>query len=268
VQQLLELVCAGLERPRTVTAQVMKHITDNHAISRDSIGKFLIHQLPTLEEFEFELVLAPLFTPTLADQSPVAALLAQSSFPAQRWPELVRALCARPAMAALVTDEDVTSRIPLQEVVVQRYVHRLRLDGSIAAPVWAALRASTSEDPALKAIARRAVWEKPGRTQILLQHLMFSQADCLVSDAIALLGLVETYEPASPAELLARIPHWQNVLRESMNSGAGSKPFFNERVEELHGGGRDQRRQDQSRLMIQEQEMNFLTRLKSLMERT
>ena len=66
-------------------------------------------------------------------------------------------------------------------------------------------------------------------------------------DAVALLKLVETYEPVDMAELVARIPQWQQVLRQEINE-SGAKPFFNERVEELHGGGRDQRRGDNSRV--------------------
>jgi hypothetical protein len=54
-------------------------------------------------------------------------------------------------------------------------------------------------------------------------------------------------------------PHWQRGLQQEIRPGA--KPFFNERVEELHGGGRDQRRQDQPRVTAKESELAFLERL-------
>ena len=54
----------------------------------------------------------------------------------------------------------------------------------------------------------------------------------------------------------------QQALRQEINMGASPKPFFNERVEELHGGGRDQRRQNQPRLDAREREMASLERLR------
>ena len=85
------------------------------------------------------------------------------------------------------------------------------------------------------------------------------------NDAVELLKLMETYEPADLNDLLARIPHWQQVLRQEINEGSGTRPFFNERVEELHGGGRDQRRRDNTRLTAKENERAFLERLQCVL---
>ncbi|MEI2726061.1 MAG: hypothetical protein V9H26_21880 [Verrucomicrobiota bacterium] len=51
------------------------------------------------------------------------------------------------------------------------------------------------------------------------------------------------------------------MLDQEINESGGGKPFFNDRVEELHGGGRDQRRQNRSRLTAKEDERAFLERL-------
>ena len=77
---------------------------------------------------------------------------------------------------------------------------------------------------------------------------------------------METYEPTDVAELRARIPHWQRVLRQEINDTVGTKPFFNERIEDLHGGGRDQRRHDQSRIAAKETERAFLERLQRVLK--
>jgi hypothetical protein len=76
---------------------------------------------------------------------------------------------------------------------------------------------------------------------------------------------MEAYEPAGISDLLARVPHWQEVLRQQINEAASPKPFFNERVQELHGGGRDQRRQDNSRITAKENELAFLERLQQVL---
>lgn len=263
---LLETIAAGLERPRAVTAQVVKHLNDAHDVDREAVGAFLEAELPKLEDYEVDLILAPLFTPTLSDQASVAELLGDQSVSVAQWPNLVRELVARPTGAPLRTEDDTVHQIPLRDVVVERYVHRLRLDGTIVAEVFQLIGSLLqAEDRALlKAIARRAIWEKAGRREILVRYLTSVGDAFHAEDAVALLKLVETYELADIADLLGRIPHWQQVLRQEINE-SGAKPFFNERVEELHGGGRDQRRQNSNRVTAKENELAFLTRLQKFL---
>lgn len=259
---LLETTVAGLERPREVTAQVVKHLNDAHGVVREEVGAFLEAELSKLEDYEVDLILSPLFTPILHDQAEVAEVLGKESFAPAKWPDLVRQLVTRPTKAQLCTEDGAMHSIPLREVIVERFVHRLRLDGSIDDQVFDLIsKASAANARALlKAIARRAIWAKPGRAEILRRYLQSGSGAFYVEDASALLKLMETYEPASLAGLLGQIPHWQQVLRQEIND-AGVKPFFNERVEELHGGGRDQRRQNQSRVVAKEGEQAFLLRL-------
>jgi hypothetical protein len=55
------------------------------------------------------------------------------------------------------------------------------------------------------------------------------------------------------------------VLRHEINLASGPKAFFNERVEELHGGGRDQRRQDGGNIASKEGELALLERLRQVL---
>ena len=219
---LLKALAAELERPRAITPQVIKHIVGTHGVAREDIGAFLTEELPKLEDYEVDLILAPLFTPSLADQAVFAELLCKTSIVTSEWPSLIQQLAQRPTCARLATEDGTTHTVPLRDVTVERFTHRLRLEGAVADDVFRA------------------------------------------EDAIALLKLAETYEPANLAELRARIPHWQRVLQQDINAG-GAKPFFNERVEELHGGGRDQRRQDNSRTTAKENEQAFLERLQRVL---
>lgn len=260
---LLESLAAELERPRPLTAQVAKHIADTYDVSRENIGAFLSGELPKLEDYEIDLVLSPLFTPTLQDQSVFAELLGRESVPRSDWPALVAQLANRPTTARLVTDDGAVHEVLLRDVTIERFVHRLRLEGTIPEKIFSETEKSVApSDRALfKAVARRAVWENPSRLEILSRALaVFATAP---SDMTALLKLVETYQPAGPGELLALIPNWKQILRQEINS-AGAKPFFNERVQDLHGGGRDQRRQDDSRVVGLEREFQFLERLEKI----
>jgi hypothetical protein len=116
----------------------------------------------------------------------------------------------------------------------------------------------------LKAVVRRAVWENDARCDIFVRYLttIAGGETYRLDDVVELLKLVETYQPANVTDLLAQIPHWQQVLRQEISGAAVPKPFFNERVQEMHGGGRDQRRQDNSRIIARESEQAFLERLR------
>jgi hypothetical protein len=266
VLPLFEAIAAELERLRPVTAQVVQHLVGTHSVARENIGAFLTEELLQLEDYEVELVLAPLFTPTLDDQAVVAELLGKESLAASEWPGLVQQLVSRPTRAHLRTEDGVTHLVPLREVTVERFVYRLRLDGTIGDGLFKLIGSlpQAGDRALLKAVARRTIWENPGRAVILSRYLESVGDAFRTDDAAALLKLVETYGPANVTELVAKIPHWQQILRQEIND-SGTKPFFNERVEELHGGGRDQRRQDNNRVAAKEREQAFLERLQRVL---
>ena len=266
---LLENLAAELERPRAVTAQVADHVLGTYSIDRDALGSFLSTELPKLEDYEIDLILSPLFTPTLQDQAVFAELLGRERVPPEQWPALVRQLVARPTRARIVTEDGQVHLVPLRDVTVERYVHRLRLDATIPEPLFKLLNhlPPAADRPLLKAIGRRAVWTDEARREILVRYLTIATtADTYRrDDAVELLKLAEIYQPANVADLLAHIPHWQQVLRQEINEAASPKPFFNERVQDMHGGGRDQRRQDDGRVTAKEEERAFLDRLQRVL---
>jgi hypothetical protein len=267
--QLLETLAAELERSRRLPAQVVNHLSGTYGLDRDAIGSFLVNALPKLEDYEIDLALSPVFTPTLKDQAIFADLLGQESVPTTKWPGLIQQLVGRPTRAQLITEDGQNHSVPLRDVTIERYVHRVRLDATIPGPLFKLLDhfAPAGDAPLLKAVARRAVWEYEARREILTHYLTAAAGGeaYRLADVVELLKLAETYQPADVASLLAQIPHWLQVLRQEINDSGGGKPFFNERVEELHGGGRDQRRQNNSRVAAKENEQAFLERLQRVL---
>ena len=261
----LETLAAELERPRTLTAQVVSHLSGTYGVGREAVGAFLADELPKLEDYEIDLALASLFTPTMQDQAVFAERLGRDSIPSASWPALIQRLVARPTHAQLVTEDGAAHRVPLRAVTIERFVHRLRLDATIPELLFNLINhlPPAADRPLLKAIARRAVWEDGARREILIRYLTAAtgREDYRLADAVELLKLAETYQPANVSDLRARIPHWQQVLRSEISVAGSPKPFFNERVQEMHGGGRDQRRQDDTRISVKENEQAFLERL-------
>jgi hypothetical protein len=176
-------------------------------------------------------------------------------------------LLNRPTVAHLITSERQTHAVALREVSIERYVKRLRLDGTISATVLKLIDQTPATDhPMLKAVARRAIWESTARGEMLVRLLTQSMAEgnYNLKDAVDLLKLTEDYQPADSSALLARIPRWIKLLEEEINSGGGPKPFFSSTVQQLHGGN-DQRQFDEARIEAKRIELAFLERVQGIL---
>jgi len=270
VPLLIDTIASELERPRDITTQVAKHLDGAYGVERDAIGPFLDDRLPKLEDDEHDLILSPLFTPKLSDQAIFAELLGSRSIPKNEWPALIQELVNRPTVAHLVTIEQQTHKVVLREVSIERYVKRLRLDGTISASMMKLIDQTPAVDhPMLKAVARRAIWEGTARGEMLVRVLTQSLADgnYILKDAVDLLKLTEDYQPVDASALLARIPRWIKLLEEEINSGGGPKPFFSQTVQQLHGGN-DQRQSDEARIEAKRIELRFLERVQVILSET
>ena len=58
MSQLLETLATELERPRELSARVVNYVGGTYGIDHDTIGVFLVEELPRLEDYEIDLVLA------------------------------------------------------------------------------------------------------------------------------------------------------------------------------------------------------------------
>lgn len=268
---LIEALAAELERPRELSARVLNYISGTYGIDPDAIGAFLVNELPKLEDDEIDLILSPVFTPKLADQSVFAELLGSNSVPRDQWAGLVQQLVARPIRAQLLTLDGQVHIVPLRDVSIERYVHRLRLEAVIPESVFTKLEKMpvAADRPMLRAIARRPVFESSGTREILEEYLIAlnDHGGYNLDDMIELLNLAENRKPANVSDLLASLPRWTELLREQIDKAWGPKPFFHQQVEIMHGGGRDQRRQDDTLLSVKEHEFAFLLRLQELLSR-
>ena len=267
VSSLIDTIAAELERPRPITAQVAKHLDGAYGVERDAVGPFLEDRLPKLEDDEHDLILSPLFTPKLSDQAIFAELLGNRTIEKTDWPGLIQELVNRPAVAHLVTGEGQTHAVALREVTIERYVKRLRLDGTISADMMKLIDQTPAADhPMLKAVARRAIWESTARGEMLVRLLSQSIAGGTyrLNDVINLLKLAEDYQPANSSALLARIPRWIKLLEEEINTAGGPKPFFSQTVQYMHGGN-DQRQSDEARIGAKRNELAFLERVQEIL---
>jgi hypothetical protein len=99
------------------------------------LENFLVEKLPTLEDDEIDLILSPAFTPILIKSGGCAEVLGRNSVPQDQWSALVTLSSLGPTLAQFVTLDGRQHSVPLREVTIERYVHRLRLDGRISESV-------------------------------------------------------------------------------------------------------------------------------------
>jgi hypothetical protein len=266
---LIDALAHELERPRELSARVLNYIGGTYGVDQDGIGVFLTSELGKLEDYEIDLILSPAFTPKISDEAIFADFLGAAAVPREQWTALVRQLEERPTLAQLVTPDGQRHAVPLRGVTIERYVHRLRLEGTIPEPVFTRLEGipATEDRPLLRAIARRPVWENPGVREILERYLAaVSQSGAYsLPDAMQLLHIAENRKPSDVQDLLASIPRWAEALREQIDAAGGPKQFFHQGVEAMHGGDRDQRTHDEIRLSAKENELAFLHRLQKLL---
>ncbi len=269
MSKLVEILAGELEKPRELSARVLNYISGNYDVDHAAIGSFLVQELPKLEDYEIDLILSPVFTPKLTDQAVFAELLGGDSVPKEQWPALIQALVARPTRAQLTTLDGQSHPVPLREVTLERYVHRLRLEGVIPRSLLDRIDAMnpSNDRPQLKAIARRAVWDGANRREILVRYLENAAERDLYSlaDATSVLDLVESYKPAGVDDFLSWLEARQEAVRGQINVGSSGKPFFISRIEEMHGGERDQRPNDESGRSAKEAELRLLERLRTVL---
>jgi len=270
MKALVDALADELERPRDLTEQALQHLLATYGLEREAAGDFLIHRLPELEDYEIDLILSPLFAPAIHDQAIFAELLGAETIPAEQWPGLVQQLVARPTRAQIVAGEGQRHPVPLRDVTIERYVKRLRLNGTIPDALFRLISnlPPPAVRPLLKAVARRAIWDEEARSQILLRYLTATAGadDCRLDDALQLLQLMETYEPIDGSDLLSRIPHWEKRLKQEIGMASNPKPFFDERTQEVHRSDRDRHTKEEARIAEKQREIEFLERLRKLLE--
>ncbi|MFO1461393.1 MAG: hypothetical protein U1G08_18570 [Verrucomicrobiota bacterium] len=254
-----------LERPRTLTAQTLRHLEATYGITREETGSFLDERLPGLDETELDLALSAQFTPKLADQAVFAALLGGIEIPAETLTRWIEELHRRPTVGRLVTPDGQSHAFAMRPVTLERYVLRLRLEATIPESTTRLIRSlcPTGDQPLILAIARRAIWNTEGRRALLRRYLAVAYAGDPPppGDAEQFLALVETSEPENEDDARSRLPAWEQVARTQWTGSDQPSPFFNERVQDLHGGGRDQRGPNDVLRARKKAELEFLGRL-------
>lgn len=212
-EALQDRIQADLASPRPVTPQVSGHLQSHHGTAPGDEASFLQSRLSLIEEYEAELVLSPLFTPSLEDQARVSPLLSDPPPSAAAVEEMVDGLESR-RIEAVVQCQGASVRVVLPPGIIRRYVRLLNLGERILPAVRSA--AGAFPPPVrdrLLALARTEPWRAPARQEILAAFIdAFLRRSSYAEEKIDHLSqIVQTTRPerlndlAGPIESLVRV---------------------------------------------------------------
>ena len=141
LDQLTDRLAALLRRPRALPPQTQRQLAQHLAEHRSSsVASFLMGAADLLEEYELDVLFAPVFTPTLDERAEVADLLFHWRPTAPQLDAIVPKLCAEVGHAVILLPDGTTAKLALHEVMAERFVRLLRLDAAAEATTAAALR--------------------------------------------------------------------------------------------------------------------------------
>ena len=161
---LAEAIASMLRRPRALKPQALRHI-DEHLAGRDErIEDFLCRAPRELEDFEVEIIFAPLFTPTFEEQLEFADALKRVR-PSEEQGEEIAARVLRlvernverhgeqhGGQGAVVLPSGETAPLALHEVLVARFVRLLHLQRAPLPQVASAIERCLSAEVAQAAL--------------------------------------------------------------------------------------------------------------------
>jgi len=139
---LVDRLAGLLERPRALAPQSERQLAQHLAEHKStSLASFLLGASSLLEEYELDVVFAPLFTPTLDERAELADLLFHWRPTAEQLrDDVIPALRRRVGHAVVLLPDGSSAKLTLHEVMVERFVRLLRLDAAADATTAAALR--------------------------------------------------------------------------------------------------------------------------------
>lgn len=257
MKDLYSHLCEELSKPRPLPPQVADHLVAHHEVSQDQLADFLGNKLLLLEEYEVDLILSPMFTPGLPEQALFSRHVLNKPLSELELINLVQLLVQKPVTITIEFPGEGSIIFPLPAGQIDRYVRRLNLQTQIDPSLASCIRdlVPPTDLDWVHAIGRRPVWNQNRRHEILKAALTRSIEGGLYSrDTMTrFLTFVEQYKPADLAEIVELIPDLIRGFETQISQDSAPKPFFNDRLRDLHGYDRDQRARDEKSIASRQQ---------------
>lgn len=246
--RLLERLGSDLARRRVLSPQVRRHVSSTYGVADDTVREFFASRLDELEEFQIELLLGPLFTPTLEDRAGYVAALREEVPDEAQVDEYVRTLEAERLTWALEISGEEDVQVKVFDVLVARWVRLCELTSAPGAALAGAVaRAVPGDDQDLAlAVLREPAWRDNDKRNWLVEYLQTAatRQSFSMQKLEFLTDLVRSQYEARTERMLELAQKVLEERRSQWLETGSAKPFFARHIEEWHGHERDQRRVD------------------------
>lgn len=153
MENLREQIAAMLQRPRELKQQTSRHLEEHLDPEGSDVQDFFQRAASELEDYEVEILFAPIFTPSFEEQVEVVEPLASCRPSAQEVAALAGRLIESLKTCSIVLPEGDLASLTLHPVLIDRYVRMLRLENAPVREVVDSIRESLAEDLAPVALA-------------------------------------------------------------------------------------------------------------------
>ncbi|MBF0369943.1 MAG: hypothetical protein HQL52_10845 [Magnetococcales bacterium] len=204
---LLNAVRAQLTTPRSMRAKVASTISTTLSVT-DPIAGLSEDRLATMEEYEQELLLAPLFTPGMEERVELEPHLPGSGLSLDETNDLVTTL-AKEQLSCPLSFGQEEGILALPEVVLERFVRLLNLECQIDPGVAERLNRLVKSEERHRAFAqaRRRVWQNKRNIALLTEALTaMEENNAYQTDKLIFLSdFVRGYRPTTLSSLVEQL---------------------------------------------------------------
>lgn len=242
LERLEDLASDFLTRPQALTPQVLQYLLTNHDVEQSAVPTWLRETLPTLESYELDLLLSPLFTPSFETRVEFERALKESWLDAGDVEQLLLRMASRKLSLTLLQDGE-TAAAPLPDVITERFLRLLHLDVPLPLDAAPGLR---SLDDAGRTYLRDRTWHRPQSRSLLpilldaVDRLVEPAEDCETDcgDYVHFLtDFVRSHRPSSRGECVRYLASVAEAYEEDLRKHeSGSRPFFSEELKANHSG--------------------------------
>lgn len=242
LQRLEESIIHDLTQPRPIKDQVLIGIADNYGVGGDGLPDFFKDKLAGLEPYEWDVTFSPQFTPTLQDRKRYLGLIGPGHISKDALQQLIDRIVGKHlAMPLQHSGQQNTLSLPLNDVVVERYVLRLGLERPVPEALEQVLEHLSAQHAdvytTLNSLFREACLNKPERVALVKAVVAtMLEKDQLQEDTLLfLIDTIRTYSPNSQEDLKRQLEALITSCKDDI-AAAPDRSYHNEDLKFQHSG--------------------------------
>lgn len=217
---LLHRIRAQLTTPRQLTTRMASAIATRMSVD-DPLRWLDRNNLEHVSEFEVEILLSPLFTPTREERAAIEPAMPDTGVSGAEQATLLQELQGIPCPVEFGGDH---AQLPLHPVLLERYLRLLHLEGMIPTAVATELanHLPATDLPMARSLVRLPMWQS-GPAQTLLTEVLAPAFT--LEMLIFLTEFMRTYHPAGITDLTRRLRNLLAAYRQD-----DDHPVFNDQL--------------------------------------